>query len=114
MYMLFSDPIKMGVINLEDPKKNQTRPFKVISEMFKKDFRRCADDNINSEQKLLDQYNQIHKLLKEVGKEDDIKEIEVEVCYIKCWDKDLNERPSAEVFCEVLRLWERDKETLKN
>lgn len=47
------DPIKMGVIDLEDPRKNQTRPFKVISEMFKKDFgfRRCADDNINPEVK---------------------------------------------------------------
>ncbi|CAG8723911.1 23040_t:CDS:2, partial [Gigaspora rosea] len=79
----------MGVINLEDPKKNQTRPFKVISEMFKKDFRRCADDNINSEVKTMmieignisdvsAAKSFIHKLLKEVGKEDDIKEIEVE------------------------------------
>ncbi|CAG8587140.1 15989_t:CDS:2 [Gigaspora margarita] len=47
------DPIKMGVINLEDLQKNQTRPFKVISEIFKKDFRRCADDNINSEVKTM-------------------------------------------------------------
>ncbi|CAG8811369.1 35313_t:CDS:2, partial [Racocetra persica] len=47
------DPIKMGVINLEDPRKNQTRPFKLISEMFKKDFRRCADDYINSEVKTM-------------------------------------------------------------
>ncbi|CAG8657859.1 11482_t:CDS:10, partial [Ambispora leptoticha] len=44
------DPIKMGVINLEDLKKNQTRAFKVISEMFKKDFR---DNNIDSKMKTM-------------------------------------------------------------
>ncbi|CAG8457763.1 15364_t:CDS:2, partial [Racocetra fulgida] len=105
------------------PRKNQTRPFKVISEMFKKDFRRCADDYINSEVKTMlieignisdvsaaksfvskykelesfdfdlasviqndkqkiivlmqNQITKIHNLLKEVDREDEIKEIEV-------------------------------------
>ncbi|CAI2189139.1 12391_t:CDS:2, partial [Funneliformis geosporum] len=56
------DPIKMGVINLEDIKKNQTRPFKVISEIFKKDFR---NNDINSKVKMM---------LREIGDISDISD----------------------------------------
>ncbi len=50
----------MGVINLEDFKKNRTRAFKVISEMFKKDFR---DNDVDSK---------IKTMLREIGDVSDV------------------------------------------
>ncbi|KAF0539412.1 kinase-like protein [Gigaspora margarita] len=39
-------------------------------------------------------------------------------CYVdvmkKCWDKDPNERPSAEKLCEIFKNWQDDEQILEN
>ncbi|CAJ0828924.1 3218_t:CDS:2 [Entrophospora sp. SA101] len=68
-YLSSSDIIKMGIINLEDERKNKKKAFKKISQLYKKDFKVLYCDTLTDKD-----INQMLEDLKGISNVESVKE----------------------------------------